>query len=44
VTLNEGPGEVNLTNRHADYRALATEDVSNQINLAQISFSRSPDL
>jgi hypothetical protein len=38
VTLNEGPGEVNLMNCHSDYRALNTEDVSNQISLAQISF------
>ena len=38
MTLNEGPGEVNLTNRHADYRALDTEDVSNQISLVQISY------
>src|ERR1700728_1534467 len=34
VTLNEGPGEVNSNNRRADYRALDTEDVSNQITAA----------
>ena len=37
MTLNEGPGEVNLTNRHADYRTLDTEDVSNLMSLVQIN-------